>query len=177
MKAVTCFLLWVCISISANSAYAFPQEERPIAMIKSMVLSVNKKGSRVAPFNIEAAPNRDALIKMADIETGRTLMLIYVRKGDVFETKVPLGDYEIRVATGVTWYGLERLFGKETIYYTCRRKDDPHMGQVVSFTKESWKERRGRRVYTYTTYRGHTFSMNLMSGGNVIQEPLAAENF
>jgi hypothetical protein len=50
-------------------------------------------------------------------------MLIYVARNSRFETKVPLGTYIIRGASGSVWYGERMLFGPETSYFQLMQKD------------------------------------------------------
>jgi len=71
---------------------------------------------RVAPFEIEAAQGSHYLLKLVDAYTGAPVMTVFVRSGTTVEVKVPLGTYEVRYASGETWYGYEYLFGPETSY-------------------------------------------------------------
>lgn len=43
-------------------------------------------------------------------------MTAYIVGGQYFETKMPLGTYEIRYASGDVWYGEKHLFGPSTSY-------------------------------------------------------------
>lgn len=39
---------------------------------------------------------------------------LFVRAGSKTEIKVPLGNFEVRYASGQKWYGTTRLFGPDT---------------------------------------------------------------
>ena len=70
----------------------------------------------LAPLNIVTNPDLDYFVKLIDVTTGENAMGIFVRGGSVAEFEVPLGSYEVRYASGLTWYGLGDLFGPETSY-------------------------------------------------------------
>ncbi len=74
-------------------------------------------------------------------------MSFYVRGGQEFETKAPLGIYELRYASGETWYGTQHLFGPDTIY----SKAD----STFNFTA------------TGTGYNGYTVELILQTSGNL----------
>lgn len=71
---------------------------------------------RVAPFEIKAAQGSHYLLKLVDAYTYSPVMTVFARSGTTVEVKVPLGTYEVRYASGETWYGYEYLFGPETSY-------------------------------------------------------------
>jgi len=71
---------------------------------------------RVAPFEIKAAQGSHYLLKLVDAYSGAPVMTVFVRSGTTVEVEVPLGTYEVRYASGDTWYGYEYLFGPETSY-------------------------------------------------------------
>lgn len=75
------------------------------------------KAKRIAPFRITTGTGQDNyFIKLVDANTKSPVMTIYVHGGRTFETKVPLGTYGLRYATGRTWYGTKLLFGPQTGY-------------------------------------------------------------
>jgi hypothetical protein len=73
-------------------------------------------GERVAPFEIKAAQGSNYLLKLVDAYSYAPVMTVFVRSGTTVEVEVPLGTYQVRYASGETWYGYEYLFGPETSY-------------------------------------------------------------
>ena len=73
-------------------------------------------GERIAPFEIKAAQGSHYLLKLVDAYTHAPVLTIFVRSGSTVNVDVPLGTYEVRYASGETWYGYEYLFGPETSY-------------------------------------------------------------
>jgi DnaJ-domain-containing protein 1 len=71
---------------------------------------------RVAPFKIQVPEGRHYLVKLVNAYNGAPVMTVFVRSGTTAEVQVPLGNYEVRFASGTTWYGYESLFGPETLY-------------------------------------------------------------
>lgn len=63
------------------------------------------------------------------------------------EIDVPLGEYEMRYATGTIWYGEADLFGSKTTYSKAE--------EFFEFTQE------GDYVYGYTVELYHQSSGNL----------------
>src|SRR5204863_9360044 len=70
----------------------------------------------IAPFRIETEGGASYLIKLVSVANAKDQIVIFVRGGETYATKVPLGRYHLRAATGETWYGREDLFGPRTQY-------------------------------------------------------------
>lgn len=85
--------------------------------IRQGVQHVYVGAERIAPFRVTTSSGPDSyFIKLVDANTDNPVMTIYVLGGRTFETHVPLGTYNLRYATGQTWYGTKHLFGPETGY-------------------------------------------------------------
>ncbi len=74
-------------------------------------------GNRQAPFSVEVAADDDYFIKVKNQSTSEEVLGAYVHGGTKFETKLPLGSYELSYATGDIWYGETLLFGPNTNLY------------------------------------------------------------
>ena len=110
----------------------------------------------VAPLAIKTRAGSNYYVKLVDMAE-RTVMTMYVEGGRYFETDVPLGTYEIRYATGKTWYGTKNLFGPETSYAKADRWFD------FSFDGSE--------------YSGYAVELIMQSSGNLSTRPLSAANF
>jgi peptidoglycan hydrolase-like protein with peptidoglycan-binding domain len=76
---------------------------------------------RVAPLELKAAPGGHYLVKLVNARTFAPVLTVFVRGGATVEVDVPLGTYEIRYASGETWYGYDNLFGPNTAYSKAER--------------------------------------------------------
>ena len=67
-------------------------------------------------FVPHAGTKENMIVKLEDWETGKVVCWFFVREGETFETPIPEGSYRFKIAIGKTWYGEERLFGREASY-------------------------------------------------------------
>jgi len=107
---------------------------------------------RIAPFTISTADTDiDYFVKLEDSITSKTVLTFYIIGGETFESKVPIGNYVMKYATGYEWYGTEHLFGPDTQYYTS---DDifefSEDGGVVNGWTIELIKRQGGNLASYT---------------------------
>src|SRR5262249_38796763 len=101
-------------------------------------IAKSRRKNAIAPFSIETEPGANYLIKLVNVADAKDQIMIYVKGGETYSTKVPLGGYRIRAAAGQTWYGRNDLFGPETQFFRLRGKkgsgseDSP----VFNFTQQ-----------------------------------------
>lgn len=95
----------------------------------------------IAPFEVKTAAGANYLVKLVSTTRRQEVLSMFVRGGHTVEIEVPLGTYELRYASGETWYGPEHLFGNETQY---SKADE-------SFTFEETS--RGVSGFTVTLYQ------------------------
>jgi len=75
----------------------------------------NQEG--LAPFEIKTSSiDVDYYIKMTNIGENIPMMTMFINGGETLNVDIPIGAYEVKYATGQTWYGEEYLFGPETQY-------------------------------------------------------------
>lgn len=121
----------------------------------------------IAPFTVLTEPGQNYLIKLVSVESAKDQIWIYLKGGESYSTKVPVGTYSFRAATGNEWYGREDLFGPNTGFFRLRPKkgaiaDAP---QTLQFRKE-----RNRIV-------GMTISLKGVTNGNMEQESMTRSEF
>jgi len=114
-------------------------------------------GEPLAPLSINTAIGSNYFIKLVDPNTGAQVMTLFVRGGQRVKTNVPLGNYELRFASGTDWYGEEYLFGAETV---CA-KADPEF----------------RFYQDDTSIMGHTLSLIKQADGNLHTRRITAKEF
>lgn len=112
----------------------------------------------IAPFKIQSQGSSNFLVKLADVNTGSTVMTIFVRGGQDVETLVPLGSYYVKYASGTTWYGYDHLFGD---YHTGYSKAD----EVFNFSVDG------------DTVRGFSITLYAVEGGNLTTSGITASEF
>lgn len=72
---------------------------------------------RVAPLRIKTAYGpENYFIKVVDASDARPIITFFVKGGETYEARVPLGEVRVKYASGETWFGENALFGPETRY-------------------------------------------------------------
>ena len=110
----------------------------------------------VAPLAIKTNAGSNYYVKLVDLE-GQTVMTMYIEGGQHFETKVPLGTYEMRYAVGKVWYGTMYLFGPGTSYAKANAQ--------FKFDSDG------------SQYSGYTVELIRQVGGNLGINPLSPSDF
>jgi len=121
------------------------------------VMTTDFYSQAVAPLEIITKAGSNYYIKVIDWMTKAEVMTAFVRGGQPFETKVPLGSYEIRYAAGQSWYGSILDFGEIASYSRCDDRFD--------FTQ------------TLGGYNGYTIELILQQNGNLQTDVISAEDF
>lgn len=134
-----------------------PFAEPVVPFPQSGTIRVASNAEGVAPFEILSPAGENYYIKMVDAVTGDNKAVIFVRGGQPTEVMVPVGTYEIRYASGTTWYGESYLFGPDTAY---------------TKTDEDFAFRR-----TPDGYSGYTVTLYKVERGNLSTSPLRPEDF
>jgi hypothetical protein len=134
-----------------------PFAEPVVPFPQSGTIRIAGNAEGVAPFEILSPKGENYYIKMVDAITGENKVVIFVRGGQPTEVMVPVGTYEIRYASGTTWYGESYLFGPDTAY---------------TKTDEDFDFRR-----TPNGYSGYTVTLYKVERGNLSTSPLQPEDF
>lgn len=125
-----------------------PKPALKAVAVKPGIILKNTKGEFIAPFEIRTSPGANYFVKLVDVGTGKSVVGIYVIGGRALEVKVPLGRYEMRYASGETWYGLKHLFGDDQGQTTYSKADDifdfaVQGNQVSGYTVELIRQTNG----------------------------------
>lgn len=76
----------------------------------------------IAPLEIKTAKQGyDYYIKISEVVTNNPVKTVYLRSGASIQTKVPLGNFMLKYATGENWLGENCLFGLETRFNKADR--------------------------------------------------------
>src|SRR5262249_23760340 len=126
-----------------------------------------RRKNAVAPFTVQTEPGQNYLVKLIRIDDPGDQMLIYVKGGHPYSTKVPLGSYYIRCAGGEIWYGREHLFGPDTQFFRLRTK----VGAVRDEFQVFRFYREGSKIM------GMTLSFKRVVDGNMEQEKISRGEF
>ena len=100
----------------------------------------------MAPLEIKTAKQGyDYYIKISEIATNNPVKTIYLRNGSSIQTKVPLGNFMVKYATGVQWFGEKCLFGLETLFNKADRdfKFEQIGNQISGYSIELIVQREG----------------------------------
>jgi curved DNA-binding protein CbpA/biotin carboxyl carrier protein len=103
----------------------------------------NHSREEVAPLEIVTAPGSgNFYAKLVNLARNKWTLAVFVREGQSVSIHVPLGTYELRYATGATWYGRTHLFGPQTSYHKAesllhfRIEGDQAAGYTVELYKQ-----------------------------------------
>lgn len=89
----------------------------PIALPSNGTVYKNRDSDYTAPLKINTSGNDNYYIKLKDYKTKTDQVIFFVRGGKDFEIEIPVGKYLLYYACGEHWYGLDQLFGKNTLFY------------------------------------------------------------
>jgi len=112
----------------------------------------NGSGQRKAPFSVEASPNRDFFIKLREADTKIDVLAAYIKAGETFETKAPLGSFELVYASGENWLGEVDLFEKNL---SITRADKTFVFEIVG------NQIMGRKIKLVSVQNGNLKSVRL----------------
>jgi tetratricopeptide (TPR) repeat protein len=126
-----------------------------------------RRRNAIAPFSVITESGQNYLIKLVNIDNARDQIWIYLKGGESYSTKVPVGTYNFRAATGNEWYGREDLFGPNTRFFRLRAKKGAAVDtqQKLEFRKER------NRIF------GMTISLKSVANGNMEQESMNRSDF
>lgn len=134
-----------------------PPELKPVELPPNGDTRYYQKADAIAPFSITTEPGQYCFAKLVDKNTGQVVMTVFVWGGQTAQTKVPLGSYEFRYASGTQWYGEEQLFGPGT---SCQKA-----AKVFDFYQ------------TGTGVMGHTVRLIKQVDGNLPTTPMNRNSF
>lgn len=112
---------------------------------------------RVAPLTIETSGYDAYCVKLVSRHNPNYYVSFFIRPGETAEYLMPLGDFELRYASGDEWYGLHYLFGSDTVYSKA--------SDILSFTFDG------------EYYTGHTITLYPVSNGNMSTEIISEDDF
>lgn len=131
---------------SPQTKSTFSQPVLPLPQTGDTTASFN---NGAAPLSIKTSPNGgyNYFVKIVNTTNNRELGGYFIRSGEVLETKVPVGNYEIRYASGKQWYGTGYLFGPETRYSKAE--------SIFTFNFDGYQ------------YSGYTIELIMQNNGNL----------
>jgi len=90
---------------------------KPVNPPPTSTIGRSRRRNAIAPLAIETESGTNYLIKLVRVDDKKAFILIFVKGGEEYSTKIPLGTYNIREAAGLIWYGLKDLFGPSTHFF------------------------------------------------------------
>ena len=144
------------MSADKNIKTPFSQPFQPIPINGAVKRYVKEEA--IAPLKITTRESGNHyFVKIVDWYTNKIVCTVFIRSGQSFNLKVPLGSYKLKYATGEKWYGMKFLFGPETAYSVA--------------DKQFIFEVRGDHV------SGYTVELFLQPHGNLKTNKITAEEF
>jgi len=108
-------------------------------------------------LKVTAPSDANAYVKLTYPGRQEAVVVLFVRAGYSAETTVPVGTYEVKIASGHNWYGGEVRFGPDTSY--------SKVPDLMSFRVE------GPQLL------GHEINLNLVHNGNLHTQNISAGQF
>ena len=142
-------------------------DRRALPLPRTSSLENSSRKNRIAPLSIETESGTNYVIKLINVAEPRNSIMIFVRGGEPYSTKVPLGTYRIHGASGSTWYGKDDLFGPNTRYFRLQSKSGSDAEGSVTFHFR----REGNQIF------GMTFVFKNVIAGNMTQESISRDDF
>jgi hypothetical protein len=96
-------------------------------------IAKSRRKNAIAPLTIESEAGTNYLVKLVNAADENDQIMVYVKGGESYSTKVPLGSYRIRAASGNTWYGRSELFGPDTEFFRLRGKKGSSIEETPLF--------------------------------------------
>jgi hypothetical protein len=113
----TAVVLAVCFKAGLfQSAYDFliPDAVPPV-LIREGVQWTTASRAAMNPPTIASPPgNKSFAVKVVEEGSNRQIAMLFIGPGSRVDTRLDPGVYKLRIATGRTWRGDGRLFGRET---------------------------------------------------------------
>ena len=104
-------------------------------------------------FKIIASSKNAHVVKIYKANSNDLVVMFFVRSGQSVIVEVPSGSYEIKVASGESWYGLNKLFGEET------------NASILD------------KVFTLSTGESYEITLKTIENGNLDQTYIDLEDF
>lgn len=148
---------------SSNISRSNPTVSGTTPTLKSKTPPSNGKvikypvASMVAPLTIKTSGDGYYCFILSKVGTNERTMAFFGHGGKTVNVDVPLGTYKLYFATGSTWYGLQDLFGDETVYQCC--------DSSFTFKMDS------------DGYVGWTVTLYPVSNGNMDSKYISADDF
>lgn len=99
----------------AKVALEYAKQHPVLPLPKTGDIFISPPASKyMAPFSVSTSGDGHTFIKLTDVKTQNTVLEMFIRTGEIIETKIPLGTYVLHYANGYEWYGRKDLFGKDT---------------------------------------------------------------
>lgn len=149
------------VRIPANSSTSAGENDgmtiQPYPPTGTPIYSYCDPSERIAPLTIKPSSNSAYYIKLVSVDNPTYYLTFFIRPGETTECLVPLGNFELRYASGSSWYGADYLFGTETSY----AKAD----NIFSFTFDG------------SYYNGYTVTLYPIENGNMETTPIQPNAF
>lgn len=84
--------------------------------IKPGVVRTRRSAGTLGTLRLRGREGVETLVKIFNVNDQQEEALIYLKGNRPIEIKLPAGTYEVRIASGSTWLGLEQRFGASTQY-------------------------------------------------------------
>jgi hypothetical protein len=143
------------LNFSFNKSQNFKKEQTlPFPNNGQMQVFTDKE--LLAPLSIVTSFDKNCFFKFYDTKEN-LIFTLFIRKNSSLNVKVPLGEYNVKYASGDEWYGVDKLFGFTT--------------NIYQFDKKLIFYREGNAI------NGHTLTLNEVVNGNLSKKNISKASF
>jgi hypothetical protein len=89
--------------------------------VADRILRAPEGRRRIVPLQIRAAAGSDYYVKLVNRFDPTDVVIVCVAGKGTFHGQMPVGEYEMRFASGDDWYNEWRLFGQHTRYWVAEQ--------------------------------------------------------
>jgi len=125
VTAMAAFLVGYNLFASQGMGRAGAHDASQVGMVlgcpETGILSTFYEEPPRFPLAVKASPGTHYYVKMQDIDTGKNVVVMFVRAGQQVRALLPAGKYRLKYALGAEWLDKERLFGPSTLFYQAEQ--------------------------------------------------------
>ncbi len=136
-------------------------DEKPLPRNGSLRISSGREG--VVPFRISTKSGAHHLVKLRSLDGTTETITIFIQEGKTVEVYVPIGCYELKIASGRKWYGYSKYFGREGVYSKAQ--------DMLTFSYDT------DGISEYKILRGYKILLYGVLNGNLKTHEIAPEDF
>jgi hypothetical protein len=120
--------------------------EKVLPLPRSKTLRRFSNQNYIAPLEIRTRDDGyNYYVKISTWNSNLPILTLFIRTGEKVKTKLPLGSYVVKYASGKKWHGQKHMFGPDTSYSKAQKKFtfNKSVGRISGYTIELFTQLNG----------------------------------